>query len=265
MFTLLSKESVSATPTRNALYISFIIHVCAWIGVTWFSLKATPPVPFKLTAIFAGTPEPVREPQLIYAPVMRRARRSSEVPAAVAKSARRKAEISPVHQNDEGGRPDYMPTAIPSDLLAMLDTDSVAAPGRGSTMAGTRGLSLQLPLGDESLPPPPPEPPPGDPDVERPPVIGGHLEQAVLIQQTKPVYPALARTARVEGIVVLEGTISEQGKVEDVHVVSGHPMLVDAAIKAVQKWKYRPAKLNGQIMSCPVRIQVRFMLKYPGD
>jgi len=69
----------------------------------------------------------------------------------------------------------------------------------------------------------------------------------------------------VEGIVVLEGTISEQGKVEDVHVVSGHPMLVDAAIKAVQKWKYRPAKLNGQIMSCPVRIQVRFMLKYPGD
>jgi len=158
-----------------------------------------------------------------------------------------------------------MPTAIPSDLLAMLDTDSVVAPGLGSTMAGTRGLSLQLPLGEESLPPPPPEPPPGDPDVERPPVIGGHLEQAVLIQQTKPVYPALARTARVEGIVVLEGTISEQGKVEDVHVVSGHPMLVDAAIKAVQKWKYRPPKLNGQIVSCPVRIQVRFMLKYPGD
>lgn len=265
MFTLLSTESVSATPTRNALYISFIIHLCACIGVTWFSLKATPPVRFKLTAIFAGTPEPVRAPQLIYAPVMRRVRRSSEVPAAVAQSARRKAEISSVHQTDEGGRADYMPTAIPSDLLAMLDTDSVAAPGRGSTMAGTRGLSLQLPLGDESLPPPPPEPPPGDPDVERPPVIGGHLEQAVLIQQTKPVYPALARTARVEGIVVLEGTISEQGKVEDVHVVSGHPMLVDAAIKAVQKWKYRPAKLNGQIMSCPVRIQVRFMLKYPGD
>src|SRR5207253_4217126 len=182
MFTLLSKESVSATPTRNALYISFIIHVCACVGVTWFSLKATPPVRFELTAIFAGTPEPVREPQLIYALVMRKARRSSEVPAAVATSAWRKAEISLVHQNVEGGRADYVPTAIPSDLLAMLDTDSVVAPGLGSTMAGTRGLSLQLPPGEESFPPPPPEPPPGDPDAERPPVIGGHLEQAVLIQ-----------------------------------------------------------------------------------
>src|SRR5947199_6558443 len=172
MFTLLSTESVSATPTRNALYISFIIHLCACIGVTWFSLKATPPVPFKLTAIFAGTPEPVREPQLIYAPVMRRARRSSEVPAAVAKSARRKAEISPVHQNDEGGRPDYMPTAIPSDLLAMLDTDSIVVPGLGSTIAGTRDLSPQLPLADESLPLQPTERPRGDPDVARPRLSG---------------------------------------------------------------------------------------------
>src|SRR5438093_5520106 len=265
MFTLLSTESVSATPTRNALYISFIIHICACIGVTWFSLKVTPPVRFKLTAVFAGTPEPVRKPQLIYAPAMKRARRSSEAPADVAKSARRKAEISPVHQNNEEGRADYVPTAIPFDLVAVLDTDSVVAPGLGSTMAGIRSLSLQLPPGEESLPPPPPELPPGDPDVERPPVIGGNLEQAVLIPQKKPVSPALARTARVEGIVILEGTISEQGKVEDVQVVSGHPMLVDAAIKAVRKWEYRPAKLNGQIISCPVRIQVRFMLKYPGD
>src|SRR5436309_3482465 len=165
MCTLLSEESVSTTPIRNSLYVSFIIHICACIGVTWFSLKASPPVRFKLTAVFAGTPEPVREPQLIYPPVMRRARRSSEAPADVAKSVRRKAEIVPVHQNDGEGRADYMPTAIPSDLVATLDTDSVVAPGLGSTMTGTRSLSLQLPPGEESLPPPP-EPPPGDPDVE---------------------------------------------------------------------------------------------------
>jgi len=206
--------------------------------------------------IHAGTPEPVRKPQVTYARVMRTAPTSSDVPARAAKAVRDKTEMSPIHQqNDESERADYSPAAIPSDLLAMLDT--AREPNLGSPLARTRSLSLQLPLGEEPLPPPP-EPPPGDPDVQFPPAIGGHLEQAVLIKQTKPVYPALARTARVEGIVVLEGTITERGKVESLHVVSGHPMLVDAAIKALEKWKYRPAKLNGQIISCPVHIQVRF-------
>ena len=80
-----------------------------------------------------------------------------------------------------------------------------------------------------------------------------------------PVYPALARTARVEGIVVLEGTVSMRGKVENLQVVSGYPMLVDAAINAVKNWKYRPAKLNGQLIPCPVTVQVRFSLQYPGE
>src|SRR5262249_30203447 len=148
-------------------------------------------------------------------------------------------------------------------VLAMLDTSIAGKPSLNTAPASTRNISLPIPL-DEGLPGAP-EPPPGDLDVQPPVVIGGHVEPAVLIEQTKPAYPALARNARVEGIVILEGTISTEGKVEDVHVVSGHPMLLDAAVKAVRKWKYRPAKLNGQLIACPVHIQVRFTLQYPGD
>jgi protein TonB len=129
-------------------------------------------------------------------------------------------------------------------------------------LGGSRTIQPIVPL-DEASFPPPPEPPPGQPDIQPPPVIGGRVETAALVEQTTPVYPALARKAHVEGVVVLEGTITVKGRVAELRVVSGHPMLVDAAIDAVKKWKYRPAKLNGQIIPCPVTVQVRFKLQYP--
>jgi protein TonB len=168
-----------------------------------------------------------------------------------------------VRQTEEDDHAGYTPTAIPADLLALLESDIAMEPALGAAPAGTRTVPPLIPSHEASLPVPP-EPPPGEPDVQPPPVIGGRLEPAVLIDQTKPVYPALAKTARVEGTVVLEGTVNVRGKVENLRVVSGHPMLVDAAIHAVKKWKYRPAKLNGQIIPCPVTVNVRFILQYPG-
>jgi periplasmic protein TonB len=58
--------------------------------------------------------------------------------------------------------------------------------------------------------------------------------------------------------------VNTEGRIENLQVVSGHPMLIDAAVDAVRKWKYRPAKLNGQLIPCPVNVQVRFTLEYPG-
>jgi protein TonB len=132
----------------------------------------------------------------------------------------------------------------------------------GMAVARTRTIPPSI-LAESPLPPP--EPPPGEPDIKPPPVIGGHLEPAELIKQTLPVYPPLARTARVEGVVVLEGTVNVNGSIENIHVVEGHAFLIDAALKAVKKWKYRPAILNGQPTPCPVTISVRFNLKYPGE
>jgi protein TonB len=61
-----------------------------------------------------------------------------------------------------------------------------------------------------------------------------------LIYRVQPQYPALARQARVQGIVVLRAMISREGKIENLQVVSGHPMLVKSAMDAVLQWRYRP-------------------------
>jgi protein TonB len=144
----------------------------------------------------------------------------------------------------------------------VLDTNLGEEPARVAAMDNIRSLSLVIPPAEQPLPNPP-EPPPGNLDVQPPIAIGGRLEPATLVEQTKPAYPPLARTARIEGVVVLEATINVKGKIENLHAISGHPMLLEAAIKAVEKWKYRPAKLNGQLIPQPVEIKVRFRLDYP--
>jgi len=161
--------------------------------------------------------------------------------------------------NDTAG---FTPTAVPSEFLALLDTQTGSAPAVGTALAGTRTIP-PLTVAESSLPPP--EPPPGEPDIKPPPVIGGRLDPAELIKQTVPLYPPLARSARVEGVVVLEGTVNVSGSVENIRVVEGHPLLIDEALRAVKKWKYRPAILNGQPTPSPVTIRVRFILKYPGE
>jgi TonB family protein len=263
MFTLLSREHVSSTPGRDALYASLTIHVCTFVALTWFSFMADTPVRFKLITVHAGTPEPVRQPQPIFLPV-RAVRISPNVPTGPTRARPDKTEKSSSPRNNEDNRGDYTPTTIPPDLIASLETTPDTAEKPGLPLASIRTVPSLSPFREDPLPDPP-EAPPGDLDVKPPPVIGGHVEAAVLIEKIKPVYPFPAKTARVEGVVVLEGTVSEEGKVVDVHVVSGHPMLVEAAIHAVKKWKYRPAKLNGQLISCPVHVEVRFALHYPGE
>jgi protein TonB len=81
-----------------------------------------------------------------------------------------------------------------------------------------------------------------------------------LIRRVQPNYPPLARQARVQGSVLLEATISENGDIVDLHVVSGHPMLVTAAVEAVKQWKYRPYLLNGLPVSVQTQVQVNFTL-----
>jgi protein TonB len=98
----------------------------------------------------------------------------------------------------------------------------------------------------------------------KPPVrIGGKVEPARLLKQIPPAYPPLARTARVQGAVIIDATIAESGAVEDLIVVEGHPMLIAAALEAVQQWRYEPAKLNGIPTRSSVRVTVNFRLQFP--
>ncbi len=84
--------------------------------------------------------------------------------------------------------------------------------------------------------------------------------QGSLIHSVQPVYPALARTARIQGSVVLSAVISKSGTMENVRVVRGHPMLVGAAVDAVSQWRYRPYILNDEAIEVETQITVNFTL-----
>jgi protein TonB len=81
-----------------------------------------------------------------------------------------------------------------------------------------------------------------------------------LIRRVEPVYPTLARSARVQGSVVLAAQISKAGTIENLHALSGPPMLVPAAIDAVSQWRYRPYILNREAIAVETQITVNFVL-----
>ena len=120
-------------------------------------------------------------------------------------------------------------------------------------------LELGIP---ESIVPPPPENGPENHDSIAPDVQGGGLEPARLLRKVVPVYPPVAKAARVQGSVVIEATITESGTLDDVTVVAGHPMLIESAVDAVRQWRYEPAKLNGRPARSSVTIRVNFKLDF---
>ena len=101
--------------------------------------------------------------------------------------------------------------------------------------------------------------PPNPAASNHPPRIS-HAMEGSLIHQVQPEYPPLAKQARVEGTVVLRAVIDRQGKIENLQVLSGHPMLVAAAFEAVQQWRYRPYHLDEQPVEVETLITVHFML-----
>lgn len=105
----------------------------------------------------------------------------------------------------------------------------------------------------------PAAPPPPKPAVQKFRVSSG-VAEGLLVHQVKPQYPVPARTARIEGRVVLQAMIGKDGAVENLRVVSGHPLLVGAAIDAVKQWHYRPYYLNAEPVDVETQIVVNFVL-----
>ena len=81
-----------------------------------------------------------------------------------------------------------------------------------------------------------------------------------LIRRVEPTYPPLARSARIQGSVVLVAVINKAGTIDNLHAVSGHPMLVPAAVDAVSQWRYRPYILNSEPIEVETQITVNFYL-----
>jgi protein TonB len=159
------------------------------------------------------------------------------------------------------------PTVIPRTINQTRDNEPPPAavgvvggvpggvPG-GSTLGvlgGVIGSVLQ-----QAAPPPPPPPTPQAPKRIR---VGGQVESAKLIFQPKPDYPPLAKMARIQGTVRLDAIISKDGTIQNLKVISGHPLLVKAALEAVERWRYQPTMLNGDAVEVATEIDVNFTLQ----
>jgi protein TonB len=163
--------------------------------------------------------------------------------------------------------------AAPSPLAITLRTpvrnpsDIPVAGDDGPPTVGPSGLSLPGAFGPGSLDgvrdsfgtgPRPIMP--SAPVAVAPPLRISHMSEGDLIHKILPAYPPLARSARIQGQVVLQAVIGKQGVIEDLKVLAGHPLLAPAAIEAVRQWRYRPYVLNNEAVEVETQITVNFSL-----
>jgi TonB family protein len=90
--------------------------------------------------------------------------------------------------------------------------------------------------------------------------VGANVQSALILSKVPPVYPALAKSAGVSGVVQLAAILAKDGTVQELHVLSGPPLLVQAAMDAVKQWVYRPTLLNGNPVEVETNIEINFTL-----
>ncbi len=147
------------------------------------------------------------------------------------------------------------PRAIPKEVAvfkeAELPPDVISNAGQtGGVFGGIPGQGMV-----SAVAPPPPKP--AAPQRVK---QGGNVTAALILNQTRPLYPALARQARIQGNVVLHAIIDKEGKVAQLEVISGHPLLVQSALDAVKQWRYKPTQLNGDPVEVDTTITVTFTM-----
>jgi periplasmic protein TonB len=150
------------------------------------------------------------------------------------------------------------PTHIPA-TIALIDAPSVVSAGLGTSFSDPVG-GQALAFGNQlARPSPPLEVTPIKPkptSVRR----NSGVQEAMLIRQVKPPYPPLARAARISGTVRLAAIIARDGSIRNLQLISGPPLLVKAAIDAVQQWRYKPTLLSGEPVEVITEIVVNFTL-----
>lgn len=125
-------------------------------------------------------------------------------------------------------------------------------------MAGLVGDFIRVTA--QPIAPPKPTAKPAEVAPGKPIQVGGGVQAAKLLKKVVPGYPQLARQARISGTVRLVGVIGKDGAIQNLQLLSGHPLLTQAAIEAVRQWIYRPTLLNGQPVEVIAPIDVVFTL-----
>jgi protein TonB len=166
-------------------------------------------------------------------------------------------------------QPATTPTTIdttPDDPPPQIGNSVVGSPNSGPAGAWKEGVWGSIWSAATPLAPPKPivKPTPAAAATEPAPIkrytAGGLVKMATIVRRVEPVYPPLARQARISGAVQLQGIIGVDGRIHELKVISGHPLLIAAAVAAVQQWIYTPTTLNGELVEVIAPITVNFIL-----
>ncbi len=165
------------------------------------------------------------------------------------------------------------PKAVPKEIAVIKEEElppptagavGVVGGVPGGVPGGQMGGVIGGIIGSVPTAAPPPPPPPVKKEEAKAVVqrirVGGNVQQAKLVRQPKPIYPPLAKQARIQGVVKLNAIIGKDGTIMNLNAVSGHPLLVPAAMDAVKQWVYAPTLLNGEPVEVVTQIDVNFTL-----
>jgi len=172
-------------------------------------------------------------------------------------------KVKPVAHLMEAGKL-VAPKVIPKDVKIIKEEEAppdmsmggVAGGVPGGVAGGSMGGVIGGVIGGAGTAAPPP-PPKAAVTRTR---VGGAVQAAKLVNKVQPMYPPLARQTRISGTVKLHAIIGKGGIVEQLQVVSGHPLLVQSALDAVKQWRYQPTLLNGEPVEVDTEIDVIFSL-----
>ena len=251
MFEQTFVEGANATRKASSVFVSFLIQCMLIIVGILIPLIYTDTLPKTQLQGFLVAPPPPPPP-----------------PPPPAQAAPVKIVKVAPRQFDAGRL--MAPKTIPKEI-AMIKEDEmppVAAAGvvggvPGGVPGGTPGGVIGGIIGavPSAAPPPPPPvkeaPKPVTPKQIR---VGGNVQAAKLIRRPTPVYPPLAKQARISGVVRFNAVIGKDGTIQNLTLVSGHPLLVPSATEAVRQWVYQPTLLNGEPVEVVTQIDVNFTL-----
>lgn len=216
--------------SRLTVPLSIAAHTAAVVAIVVVPLLATDALPALREGISYTTITPVVPPE----PPRPRVARPPDVAMADPDAA---PLVTPTGIDDE--------PAWQRDPIATYDTGADVITGFESGA-------------DVLAPPPPPAAPEPQARTVRP---GGQIRPPTKVHDAAPVYPAIAQSARVQGVVIIQATIGVDGAVVDATVLRSVPLLDDAALAAVRQWRYTPTRLNGEPVAVIMTVTVNFQLR----
>jgi protein TonB len=221
------------------MIVSFITHIIV-VGA-WLVLSALAPdlLPTPRQAVIQAFPR-MMHAQDIQLPEVSRPPTASRTPASAANVV----------------APNAAPLVAPSAITPEtgLEASGDRQPGPPVAAIEQRGLTA-VDIGPIETPPPP------APQAKLPIRMHSGIEPPRKIVDVAPIYPPIAQASRVSGIVIVEATIDDEGSVTAARILRSHPLLEQAAVDAVRRWKFTPARLNGQAVAVVMTVTINFTLQ----